>query len=317
MICGYLPFEDPNTSQLYKKILAGDYHCPKFISNSAKEFLKGILNTDPATRWNIEQIRKHAWFTQIAQDVSLGILVGYDNISVDQSILKQLEKFGYDLEHTRKCLEANKHNHVTSAYYLLLKKHLDQGGISVADYSYMSEHELALMSIKPNLKLNKTLAVAAPHPPQDKGQVLTPFPRHRKYIEASVSRRAESIGNNKDYDFINQLFATQNLHKKNASQHVAKSSSKGKERYSASPNTKNSKSKQMTYRFPNKKIATPRPPSVSKNFEDKRRGRSSINDSFGKGLDLNITYRFSPRASSAIDGKKRYRSKRESSLGIK
>jgi len=28
MICGYLPFEDPNTSELYKKILAGDYQCP-------------------------------------------------------------------------------------------------------------------------------------------------------------------------------------------------------------------------------------------------------------------------------------------------
>ena len=25
LICGYLPFEDPNTSILYKKIIAGDY----------------------------------------------------------------------------------------------------------------------------------------------------------------------------------------------------------------------------------------------------------------------------------------------------
>lgn len=254
----------------------------------------------------------------MAQDVSLGILVGYDNISVDHGILKQLEKFGYDLEHTRKCLEANKHNHITSAYYLLLKKHLDLGGTSVADYSYMSEHELALISIKPNLKLNKTLA-GAPQPPNSvKGQVMTPFPRHRRYHEASVSRRAESIGNNKDYDFINQLFATQNLHKKNASHHVTKSSSRGKERYSASPQTKIApKTKQLTYRFAGKKISTPRPPSVSRNYDEKKRGRSSINDSFGKGIDLNTTYRFSPRASSAIDGKKRYRSKRDSSLGVK
>jgi 5'-AMP-activated protein kinase catalytic alpha subunit len=25
MLCGYLPFEDPNTSKLYKKIIAGDF----------------------------------------------------------------------------------------------------------------------------------------------------------------------------------------------------------------------------------------------------------------------------------------------------
>jgi len=32
MMCGYLPFEDPNTSKLYKKIVAGQYEIPKFIS---------------------------------------------------------------------------------------------------------------------------------------------------------------------------------------------------------------------------------------------------------------------------------------------
>ena len=31
MICGYLPFEDPNTTTLYKKIIAGDYSIPKFV----------------------------------------------------------------------------------------------------------------------------------------------------------------------------------------------------------------------------------------------------------------------------------------------
>jgi len=33
LVCGYLPFEDGNTSLLYKKILAGDYKPPKWISN--------------------------------------------------------------------------------------------------------------------------------------------------------------------------------------------------------------------------------------------------------------------------------------------
>lgn len=32
MSCGYLPFEDPNTNKLYKKILSCDYLIPGFIS---------------------------------------------------------------------------------------------------------------------------------------------------------------------------------------------------------------------------------------------------------------------------------------------
>jgi 5'-AMP-activated protein kinase catalytic alpha subunit len=36
MLCGYLPFEDPNTSALYKKIIGGEFKIPKFVSFSAK-----------------------------------------------------------------------------------------------------------------------------------------------------------------------------------------------------------------------------------------------------------------------------------------
>lgn len=39
MLCGYLPFEDPVTSNLYKKIISGDYQIPKIISSQAKVFM--------------------------------------------------------------------------------------------------------------------------------------------------------------------------------------------------------------------------------------------------------------------------------------
>ena len=32
MVCGYLPFEDKNTSQLYKKIMNGEYQLPSYLS---------------------------------------------------------------------------------------------------------------------------------------------------------------------------------------------------------------------------------------------------------------------------------------------
>jgi len=33
LVCGYLPFEDPDTSILYSKITNGDYDIPYFVSD--------------------------------------------------------------------------------------------------------------------------------------------------------------------------------------------------------------------------------------------------------------------------------------------
>ena len=62
-------------------------------------------------------------------------MVGYHRIPIDQTILKELAKFDFDLEYSARCIEANKHNHITTTYYLLLKKHLRNGHQSSADLS--------------------------------------------------------------------------------------------------------------------------------------------------------------------------------------
>lgn len=76
LVCGYLPFEDPNTSQLYKKILAANYSIPKFVSPECKDLMKKILVTDPTQRYSIQDIRNHQW-TKVAKTISFkGIVVG-------------------------------------------------------------------------------------------------------------------------------------------------------------------------------------------------------------------------------------------------
>ncbi len=62
MSCGYLPFEDPNTNKLYKKILSCDYLIPGFISQPCKDLIKKILNTEPSTRYKFHDIRQHEWY---------------------------------------------------------------------------------------------------------------------------------------------------------------------------------------------------------------------------------------------------------------
>jgi 5'-AMP-activated protein kinase catalytic alpha subunit len=88
LICGFLPFEDPDTSKLYKKILSGEFKIPSFVSKDAADLLKKILNTEPELRYKISDIRAHPWF-QIHQPVCMnkGLIVGYNQIPSEVQIL--------------------------------------------------------------------------------------------------------------------------------------------------------------------------------------------------------------------------------------
>ena len=98
MVCGYLPFEDPNTSALYKKIMNADYEIPRFVSPEAADLMRCILNTDPTQRYTIADIRKHSWYNQVRSREREGIVVGVNPIPVDPVILQQMGAFEFDLE---------------------------------------------------------------------------------------------------------------------------------------------------------------------------------------------------------------------------
>ena len=94
LLSGYLPFEDPNTGKLYKKILAADYKLPDHVSREAADLLGKILTTDPEKRITIAKIRKHPWFKLV--DCTLpnqpGTIVGKIIPPFDPLILTRLEK---------------------------------------------------------------------------------------------------------------------------------------------------------------------------------------------------------------------------------
>lgn len=135
LVCGYLPFEDPNTSQLYKKILSADFQTPNYVSDEAKDLFNCILNTDSKKRYTISQIRAHPWFNLVpCKSNYSGIIVGVDPIPIDEEILERLQtEFQIDKTYSRKCLQANKHNHVSASYYLLFKEKIKKGIKSDAD----------------------------------------------------------------------------------------------------------------------------------------------------------------------------------------
>lgn len=194
MVCGYLPFEDPNTSELYKKILSGDFQCPNFLSPDASDLISCILNTDPTQRYNIENIRSHSWFNLTRQENSPGILVGYQQIPIDNAILIKIKEFSLDTSYVQKCIEANKHNSETTTYYLLLKKHLSEGGVSTADIASPNFAPTPLVSRQTN-QLEKLLQYALQSPTPNKSPEGKSF-RHRK--DAAIAAKARRSVNSWD-----------------------------------------------------------------------------------------------------------------------
>ena len=62
MICGYLPFEDPNNEILFKKIMKCKVDYPEYLSEEVLDILNKIIVIDPNKRINIEQIRQHPFY---------------------------------------------------------------------------------------------------------------------------------------------------------------------------------------------------------------------------------------------------------------
>lgn len=112
MVCGYLPFEDPDTNLLYQKILDGKYTLPSWISDSCRDLITNILDIDPEQRYTIDQIRNHSWYTSNNSPVirNFGLIIGKNKIPLEDSIVKMLKQYGFKREEAEVCLNANKHN---------------------------------------------------------------------------------------------------------------------------------------------------------------------------------------------------------------
>ena len=54
MLCGYLPFEDPDTNKLYKKILDGKFEIPAWVSESCQALMNRILENNPDKRMDTD-----------------------------------------------------------------------------------------------------------------------------------------------------------------------------------------------------------------------------------------------------------------------
>lgn len=121
MLCGYLPFEDPNTEELYKKIIDGRFEIPDGLSEDSKDLLRNILKTDPKKRFNIMKIKSHKWFNLNKYEEKFNYIK-----KIDEETLTKMSLLGLAERECKKFLVKNEHNYLTASYYLLLQKKFRQ-----------------------------------------------------------------------------------------------------------------------------------------------------------------------------------------------
>ena len=138
MVCGFLPFEDANTSDLYNKIMTGTYSLPGFLSGDVKEVIRMLLNTTPETRISLPEIRALHWFK------SFPMLPLADFSAIDESIIGQMIVMGYNRDSIIQSVQYNKHNQAATTYHLLQQKQVQSKRKSSAP---------SLASRKPDLEL--------------------------------------------------------------------------------------------------------------------------------------------------------------------
>ncbi|CAL4914289.1 unnamed protein product [Urochloa decumbens] len=62
LLAGYLPFQDKNLIDMYKKIFKAELKWPSWFSSDARKLLRRLLHPNPSARISIAEIMEHPWF---------------------------------------------------------------------------------------------------------------------------------------------------------------------------------------------------------------------------------------------------------------
>lgn len=111
LLAGYLPFQDPNLMEMYRKIGKAEFKFPNWIPSDARRLLCKILDPNPKTRISAEKIMENSWFRKgfdskllevrpVVNDMKPAVL------DVD-SIIDSSENLEAKQEHAQPCYNLN------------------------------------------------------------------------------------------------------------------------------------------------------------------------------------------------------------------
>ncbi|KAL4240820.1 hypothetical protein ACF0H5_001608 [Mactra antiquata] len=121
LLCGYLPFDDENIPQLYKKIQSGKYETPWWLSQDSKELISAMLQLDPKRRVTINQLVTHPWLME-AIDMPVEWNSKYKRKVDDDCITELAVHYGKSRQEMEADVQEWKFDYLTATYFLLLEK---------------------------------------------------------------------------------------------------------------------------------------------------------------------------------------------------
>jgi 5'-AMP-activated protein kinase catalytic alpha subunit len=140
MVCGELPFEEKSTKELYAKIIAGEHkRIPDYLRKETVALLRALLNVRPDSRMLLEHIRSQPFcqWTADSEPEIKGIVVGKHAMPIDLELLQDMQNsISFTIPEGEESIRCNRHNSITTTYYLLQKKVLREGGKTVLDLQY-------------------------------------------------------------------------------------------------------------------------------------------------------------------------------------
>lgn len=64
LLAGYLPFQDGNIVELYRKMKRGSFKLPSWFSTEARRLVTKLLDPNPETRASVSKVMESPWFQQ-------------------------------------------------------------------------------------------------------------------------------------------------------------------------------------------------------------------------------------------------------------
>ena len=128
MLFGYLPFDDKDNNILFKKIIDCEIDFPEEneidVGENAIDLIKKILNPDPEKRIGLDEVENHP-FLKFGKSEYEKLFKSDNNFEQEDLIINYMEnKLGFDNTNNeiQNDIYNNRHNHLTTTYYLLKQK---------------------------------------------------------------------------------------------------------------------------------------------------------------------------------------------------
>lgn len=95
LLAGYLPFQDSNLLEMYRKISRGEFRCPQWFPAEVRKLLSRILDPNPSTRIDVAKLKENAWFKKGFKKIEAPPPPpDFENISVISDVQAAFESSG-------------------------------------------------------------------------------------------------------------------------------------------------------------------------------------------------------------------------------